>query len=129
MWRGAAFVRPGPDPPVIIVIGRGGRRVVGVEQHRAARSAWGDLRADDNIAGSGNVFPAGACALDRADRRLDDHEVHELPVDELLQWERPQRSHRLAVEPERVHGDRQLQNVKRAPDDQRVHGAGEQQTV
>jgi hypothetical protein len=47
-------------------------------------------RSDLNIAGAGEMTPVGAGAGKRADRGLDDHDVHQLPVDELLEWQRPE---------------------------------------
>src|SRR3954462_3861810 len=42
-------------------------------------------RADRHVARARQVLPTGSQALQRADRRLDDHQVHELAVDELLE--------------------------------------------
>src|SRR5689334_17725549 len=66
------------------------------------------------------MLPPRAHALERADRGLDDHEVHQLAVDELLEWQRPQRAQRLAVEPEGVDRHEHLHKVEDAPDEQSV---------
>ena len=57
----------------------------------------------------------GAGTDEGADRRFDDHELHQLPVDELLQRQRPERSQTLLVDPEGVDGRRELDEVERDP--------------
>ena len=48
------------------------------------------------------LVPAETDAGDGGDNRLDDDGVHELPVHELLERQRPQRAQRLTVEAECV---------------------------
>lgn len=57
------------------------------------------------------------------DNSLDDHQVHKLPVDELLQGKRPERARPFPVEPERVSSHKQLdrqEDEPQQPDPQRV---------
>lgn len=56
-----------------------------------------------------------ARANERTDGRFDDHEVHQLPVDELLERQCPERPERLTVDPEGECRQHQLQRVEADP--------------
>lgn len=60
------------------------RRLVAQGPARALPGRSG--RRDLDVACAGDGLPVRANADERTDRRLDDDEVHELAVDELLQW-------------------------------------------
>ena len=60
----------------------------------------GELEVDGVHPGAPHDVPPQADPVQRAGHRLDHHEVHQLPVDELLGHQAPQRRQRLLVEPE-----------------------------
>ena len=61
------------------------------------------------------MLPTEPRSAQRADCRLEDDEVHHLAVDELLRRHRPERARRLAVEPEAVERQQQLEEVEAEP--------------
>ena len=66
------------------------------------------------------------CPYSAVARRLDDHQVHQLPVDELLERQHPQHPQPLAVEPQRVRGGDQLEREEPEPDEGDLPGSGEE---
>src|SRR5207248_11780189 len=88
---------------------------------------WGG--GELNLAGPRDGLPGGAGADQGGDGRLDDHDVHELAVHELLQWQRPERTQRLAVEPESDDGDDELKGVEAQPECEDRRSVAEDQAV
>src|SRR6266511_5723524 len=52
---------------------------------------------------------------ERADDRLDHDQVHELPVNELLERHRPEHARLLPVQPKGVQSEYELEEVEAAP--------------
>src|SRR2546430_13485379 len=68
-----------------------------------------------DVAGPLDVLPPHPHAAHRADRYLDDAQVHQLPADELLRGHRPQRTEALAIETERLEPEQELKEAERNP--------------
>ncbi len=58
----------------------------------------------------------GTRADERAHGRLDDHDIHQLPVHELLQRQCPERTEWFVVQPERVRREQELERVEAEPE-------------
>ena len=75
------------------------------------------------------LLPPQPDAAGGRDHRPDQHRVHQLPVDDLLQRQEPEHAQRLALEPEGDHRGDELDRLHRRPRDQRRHRVEEQQPV
>src|SRR3954454_1499302 len=91
-------------------------------------SLW-HVRRELDVARARDGLPGGAGAVQGGDDRLDYYQVHELAIDDLLQGQGPERTQRLAVEPEGDDGDHELQEVEAQPEGNDRYGVGEDQAV